>query len=296
MNDSRQITHALSFDIEDWFHIVEIKAAENPADWASFPSIVQRRTGQILGLLKEFDVRATFFVLGWVAQRYPDLVRRIADGGHEIGTHSFWHRKVYELTPDTFHEDLIESIDVLQQHAGIKVHGFRAPSFSIVPGTEWAFEIINKAGLRYDASLFPARRAHGGYPCEFGPHSRRVSDSQSIAELPMSVLKWGPSRFCFSGGGYFRLLPAWLIEHGIRCMEKARRPAVVYLHPRDFATDCPVAPMPAYRRFKCYVGQGTTERKLRRLLAEYRFATCYEVLRQHALVPAEALASKADLS
>ncbi len=292
MSNSREITHALSFDIEDWFHMVEIEAAADPDRWPSFASIVRRRTRQILLLLEEFDVRATFFVLGWIAERYPDLVREIADRGHEIGTHSFWHRKVYELTPDVFHEDLHDSIEVLQQHSGVTVRGFRAPSFSIIPGTDWAFDVIGKVGLQYDASLFPARRAHGGYPCQPGPHLRPSGDSGSVAELPMSVLRLGPARLCFSGGGYFRLLPAWLIEYGMRRAEKAGRPAVVYLHPRDFAIDCPVVPMSAYRRFKCYVGQGSTEGKLRLLLQMHRFTTCYEVLRQQGLLPAEKLPAK----
>ncbi len=295
MSDSQEITYALYFDIEDWFHIVGIKAAEDQANWESFPSIVEEYTHRILGLLSEFDVRATFFVLGWIAERYPGLVRRIADEGHEIGTHSFWHRKVYELLPETFHEDLIDSVDVLEQHTGVKVYGFRAPSFSIVRGAEWAFQIMTKVGLSYDASLFPARRAHGGYPCQRGPHLRYEPDSETIAELPMSVLRWGPLRLCVSGGGYFRLFPTRLIEYGLRREERAGRPAVVYLHPRDFAVDCPVAPMPMHRRFKSYVGRGTTERKLRRLLEKHRFSTCYQVLQQHSLLPPEAVPSKAGL-
>jgi len=137
---------------------------------------------------------------------------------------------------------------------------------------------MKKVGLEYDASLFPTQRAHGGYPCELGPWTMSGSDGVRIAELPMSVIRWGPSRLCYSGGGYFRLLPRWLIEHGIRSAEKAGRPSVVYLHPRDFATDCPVMPMPLIRRFKSYVGRKTTEPKVR------RFDTCYEVLRRHSLV------------
>ncbi len=296
MTNDNNITHALSFDIEDWFHIVEIKAAEDPDRWGSFPSIVERETEKILGILDEFEVRATFFILGWIAERYPKLVGRIADGGHEIGTHSFWHRKVYELTPDVFHEDLHDSIDVLQQHAGVEVRGFRAPSFSITPGTEWAFDIIRQVGLQYDASLFPAKRAHGGYPCDLGPHILSDPEADPLPELPMSVLRWGPGRFCFSGGGYFRLLPMRIIRHGIRQMQQAERPAVVYLHPRDFAADCPSAAMPLYRRFKCYVGQKTTEPKLRRLLQDYRFATCHEVLQQYGLVPIEELPAEIDTS
>jgi polysaccharide deacetylase family protein (PEP-CTERM system associated) len=285
MPDAFPIVHALSFDIEDWFHIIDVDSVKDPGSWDSFPSIVEEQTKEIIELLKEFRVTATFFILGWIAERYPDLVRRIADQGHEIGTHSFWHRKIFDLSPNEFHEDLVDSIDVLEQHRGVKVKGFRAPSFSIIPGTEWAFDVIKKVGLAYDASLFPARRAHGGYPCQRAPHMRECSKSGNIPELPMSVLGIGPVKLCFSGGGYFRLLPASLIARGIRATETAGRSAVLYLHPRDFATNCPRVSMSPYRRFKCHVGQSNTTKKLRKLLANFRFSTCYEVLRRHSLVP-----------
>ena len=284
MDDRSQITHALSFDIEDWFHVVEIKASEDPATWPNFPSIAERHTRQILNIVKDADVRATFFILGWIAERYPSIVRMIADDGHEIGTHSFWHRKIYELDADTFRKDLIDSIDVINQHTDQKIRGFRAPSFSITPGSEWAFDVMREVGLEYDASLFPARRAHGGYMCELGPHMVKGDKTGDMPELPMSVLNIGPLRSCFSGGGYFRLFPQWLIEYGIRQAMKANRPTVVYLHPRDFATDCPKMPMPFHRRMKSYVGQSTTEPKLKHLLQKYPFATCYEVLQQHSLI------------
>jgi len=281
------LTHALSFDIEDWFHIVEIKASEDPAHWPAFESIVLRRTGEILQIVHDAGVRATFFILGWVAERYPDAVRMIAEAGHEIGTHSFWHRKVYELTPEVFRDDMVRSIEAIEHAAGVKVHGFRAPSFSITPGTEWAFDVIKDVGLKYDASLFPARRAHGGYPCRLGPHLIEWGEGKSLPELPMSVMDLGPLRFCFSGGGYFRLLPRWMIERGLRRESKHGRPTVIYLHPRDFATDCPVMPMPLYRRFKCYIGQKHTAAKLKALLARYRFSTCYDVLQENSLLPPE---------
>jgi len=220
MNNSRENIHALSFDIEDWFHLVEIKACEDSSLWSSFPSIVEKQTREILVILETYQVRATFFILGWVAERHPSVVRMIADEGHEIGTHSFWHRKIYELTPDTFQEDLADSIDVIEQHAGVKVRGFRAPSFSITPGTEWAFEVIKKVGLEYDASLFPAPRAHGGYPCDPKPHRVSVPGAEPLAELPMSTLHWGPLHFGFSGGGYSRLWPTWVLRHGMNAMER----------------------------------------------------------------------------
>jgi polysaccharide deacetylase family protein (PEP-CTERM system associated) len=281
MTRDREITHALSFDIEDWFHLVEIKAVEHPSKWPDLESIVVPRTRQILAALKEFNTHATFFILGWIAERHPGLARMIAEEGHEIGTHSFWHCKVYELDRGSFSEDLRLSIEAIEHSSGGKVYGFRAPSFSITPGAEWAFDVLLEAGLEYDASLFPARRGHGGYPCPRGPHLVRTSNGKNIPELPASVIGAGPVSLCFSGGGYFRLFPLRLIEYGIKKEAAENRPAVIYLHPRDFAPDCPVVEMPLYRRFKSYVGLESTEPKLRTLLKKYRFDTCRSVLREH---------------
>jgi hypothetical protein len=159
------------------------------------------------------------------------------------------------------------------------VRGFRAPSFSIVPGAEWALDELLDLGIDYDASLFPARRGHGGYDCPLGPHVFRATPSgRSIPELPMSVMTWGPLRLPFSGGGYMRLLPPALIREGFRRTHRAGRPVVVYMHPRDFAPDGPLVPMPLYRRFKCTVGLKTSLAKLRMLLRTYRFDTCAAVL------------------
>ena len=274
-----RIVNALSFDIEDWFHMVEIEAVADPKKWDSLPSLVERETDWIVATLAEKKTRATFFVLGWIAERHPRLVKRIADAGHELGTHSHWHRRVDQLTPAEFREDLRRSIDVIQQAGGKKVLGFRAPSFSITPGAEWAIDVLHDAGLVYDASLFPARRGHGGYPCEQAPHRfTKAPSGRPMLELPMSIMQLGPTRLPFSGGGYLRLLPPWLIRRGFSKFNRADLPVVVYLHPRDFAPDCPVVPMPLYRRFKCYVGLKTGKGKLRMLLDTYRFDCCAEVL------------------
>jgi polysaccharide deacetylase family protein (PEP-CTERM system associated) len=276
---TKPLRHALSFDIEDWFHMVEIDAVADPATWPGLPSIVVDRTKWIVDTLGEAGVRATFFVLGWVADRYPQVVQTIAAGGHEIGTHSFMHGRVDRMTPEAFREDLRRSIDVLEQHGGRKVNGFRAPSFSITPGTEWAFDVMHDVGLRYDASLFPARRGHGGYVCPQRAHAFTGAPSgRPMPELPMSVLKVGPVRLPFSGGGYLRLLPWRLIRHGFRAFERNGTPVVVYLHPRDFEADCPRVPMPPHRRFKSYVGLRSTERKLRLMLQTYQFGTCEALL------------------
>lgn len=276
------LTHALSFDIEDWFHIIEVDGLE-PERWDALSresSLVERYTDHALQLCAEFNVRATFFMLGWIAERHPALVRRIAEAGHEIGTHSHMHRKVYEMDAPSFREDLRRSIGAIADAGGGPVTGFRAPSFSITPGAEWAFDAILDEGLTYDASLFPARRDHGGYPCRAGPHTITAPSGRPLPELPMSVMPIGPCRVAFSGGGYLRLLPAHLIRRGFRLNERRGVPTVVYLHPRDFAPDCPRVPMPASRRLRCYVGLNSTTGKLRMLLDSYRFDTCRRALDQ----------------
>ena len=279
MPGNRTIVNALSFDIEDWFHMVEIDAVADPNSWPDLDSIVERYTQWIVQTVTEAKVRATFFILGWIAERYPQLVKLIADNGHELATHSYWHRKVFELTPETFRQDMVKSIDAIESAGGKKVLGFRAPSFSITPGAEWAFDVLHDLGVRYDASLFPARRGHGGYPCPMEAHSFTGAPSgRPMPELPMSVMRMAGIRMPFSGGGYLRLLPPGLIRRGFRQLNRQGIPVVVYLHPRDFAPDCPRVPMPPHRRFKCYVGLAGTKDKLRMLLRHYRFDTCATVL------------------
>lgn len=265
--------------------MVEIDAVADPAKWSGLPSIVVDRTKWIIDLVGEYGHKATFFILGWVAEKYPEIARAVSDAGHEVATHSYWHRKVYELTPDEFRVDIARSIDILQQQSGLPVRGFRAPSFSITPGTEWAFDVLMDLGITYDASLFPAPRGHGGYPCEQEAHDARAPSGRVMPELPMSVMKVGPAPIPFSGGGYMRFLPAWAIARSFSRFEASGTPVVVYLHPRDFDAACPRVPMPLKRRFKCYVGLRSTEGKLRRLLERHQFDTCAAVLEQQGVPP-----------
>jgi len=286
------LVHALSFDIEDWFHIVDVPAVDDPTRWPSLSdtsSIVERYTDLILEICDTYDVKATFFVLGWVAARHPDLVRRIFDSGHELATHSHWHRPVYTMNVEALIEDLQESIDAIKAAAPeAEVLGFRAPSFSITPGSEWAFDAILDAGLRYDASLFPSDRGHGGYICRRGVHEVRTPSGRTLPELPMSIARIGvgplQKNLCYSGGGYLRLLPLTTIEYGMRQEAKSGRPTVVYLHPRDFAPDSPRVSMPLHRRFKCYVGLRTTRYKLESLLDVYQWDTCRGMLNRNQLL------------
>ncbi len=275
------LIHALSFDIEDWFHIAGIPEVERRGNWHEYPTIVEDKTDLILDILDEYDVKATFFVLGWIAEKYPDLIKKIVDRGHEIGSHGYWHYRVNTISRQMFKTYLERSITVLEELSGQKVKGYRAPSFSIMPGYEWAFEVMKEVGLRYDASLFPTQRGHGGYAIDQRPQLLPSSISKTnFIELPMSVMNFGKIKIPFSGGGYLRFWHEKVLQHGFNKLEKEGMPGVVYLHPRDFAPDCPRVKMSQFRRFKCYFNLHTTHRKLEMLLENYKFGTCEEVLKQ----------------
>ncbi|MDA1007552.1 MAG: polysaccharide deacetylase family protein [Planctomycetota bacterium] len=277
--------HVLSFDIEDWFHIVDVPAIDDPSTWDSLESLVNRRTDEILASLDRHTTKATFFMLGWIADRHPALVRRIANAGHELGSHSFWHRRVYLLDEAEFRRDTMMSLDAIEAACGFRPRGYRAPSFSIVEGTEWAFDTLLDCGIEWDASLFPAPRGHGGYPCPDEPHLfRNLPSGRSIPQLPLGVMRAMGRGLCFSGGGYLRVLPLWIIERGFAQFNARGLPVVMYLHPRDFAPDCPRVTMPLSRKFKCYTGMKTTMPKLEALMKRHRFGPCGEVLRQRGLL------------
>ena len=276
--------NALSIDLEDWFHIVGASDLEATDRWTVLPSIVEAQTDRLLGACAEIGVRATFFVLGWIAWRHPRVVARVAAAGHEIACHGHWHRPVFTLRPDAFAADLSEAVAAIGGACGRRPIGYRAPSFSITPGTEWALDALIDAGFTYDASLFPARRRHGGYPCPPAPHVLAAPSGRGIAELPMSVLALGPARVPFSGGGYFRLAPQALIAHGARRLNRGGVPVVVYLHPRDITADWPWRQLPRGRRWMGRVGVHGALGKLRRLAADHRFATCAELLAERRLI------------
>lgn len=259
----------LTFDIEDWFHILDNPATRVEADWDRYEPRIARNVERILECLARHRQRATFFCLGWVARRHPSVVRAICDAGHRIGTHSDMHQLAYEQEPTDFENDLRRSIDTLQQAAGQRVRHYRAPGFSITASNLWAFEKLVEAGIEVDCSVFPATRAHGGLP-GFEATGPAILETASgpLKLFPLNIRRLFRRAIVFSGGGYFRLLPSALIETLF-----ARSDYVMtYFHPRDFDPDQPIlAGLSHGRRFRTYVGLGGAMAKLDRLIERFDF-------------------------
>ena len=247
-------------------------------NWDSLPSLVERYTAEILEVCSDADVKATFFIVGWIAERYPHLVAEIVDEGHELGTHSHLHRLVTDLDRDEFTSDLKRSVAAIEFAGGAAVRGFRAPSFSIRPGTEWALEALVDLGIEFDASLYPVSRRSAGYDVPADGHVFELASGSSIRELPVSVMPLGPLSTRFSGGGYLRLMPMPLIKWGINRLAAQEQPTVVYLHPRDLAEDVPTAALSPKRRLAATIGTKRAKKKLVDLLREYSWSTCGHVV------------------
>lgn len=275
---ARTVTNGLTVDVEDWFHILEV-GGPPLREWSNLPSRVEASTDRLLELLATREVRATFFVLGWIAEHHPALVRRIASAGHEVATHGHTHQLLRQMGRHGFREDLARSVRSLEDAMGRRVLGHRAAGFSLTHQSLWAFEILIDEGLRYDASVCPAPHGHGGLPGHpLYPYSQRLSDGRALWEFPVSCLRIGPWRLPFSGGGYLRLLPYSFISHQIHQLNRAGHPAIVYIHPREVDPTHPRLPMPWIRRFKSYVNLSTTLPKLERLLTDFQFTPLADLL------------------
>ncbi|MGH0034427.1 MAG: XrtA system polysaccharide deacetylase [Myxococcota bacterium] len=281
--------NGLSIDVEEWWHILNLPSSPPPERWDDLKATVEPSTRRLLDLLAEGGARATFFVLGWVARRHPDLVRQIHAEGHEIACHGDMHELCYEQGEAAFEADLRAAREVLEDLVGAPVLGYRAPGFSILDSTPWAFEVIHRVGFRYDSSIFPAPRQHGGMAeARREPYSMRLASGAELAEFPMTVAQLGRARIAFAGGGYLRLFPYPLIRSGIRSANAANRPACVYVHPREVDPDHPRMEMSLGRRFRSYVNLRSTEPKLRRLMGDFAFAPLADVLRDRGLLAADA--------
>ena len=266
----------LSIDLEDWFHILDHPDLAWSSTWETMPSRIENNTDRILQLLDSKNIRATFFCLGWVARRYLDLIKRIASK-HEVACHSMFHTLVYSQKPDDFKKDLHENIELLVKTSGKNISAYRAPGFSFTSETKWMVPILAEAGIKYDCSVFPLKRNHGGYedfpvvrPCKI------VYKDVSLMEFPMNTTSFFGKKIIFSGGGYFRLLPYSFIRRSMNTDY-----VMTYFHPRDFDPGQPViGNLNFKRKFMSYVGLKKSFSKFERLVNDYKFITVEEAGKQ----------------
>ncbi len=270
--------NALTIDVEDYFMVSAFADTVKFDDWSAYESRVERSTMRILDLLEGFNVKATFFMLGWVAEHHPGLATEIRNRGHEIALHGYNHRLAYELTRSEFREDIRKSKRIIEDITGSAVKGYRAPSYSITKKNLWALDVLIEEGFAYDSSIFPIYHDRYGYP-EFDRFPLTVTreDVGSILEVPLSTVRLMGRNIPIAGGGYLRLLPISFVEWGIRSInEKEGKHAVIYLHPWEIDPGQPRLNGSRLSSFRHNVNIGKTHSKLKRLLQRFRFGTMTE--------------------
>ena len=273
------VVNAMSVDVEDYFHASALASVVSRADWDRMESRVVANTERLLGLFDEAGVRSTFFVLGWVAERYPGLVKEIARRGHEIASHGYGHELIYNQTPDEFRQDIRRARTLLEDITGARIDGYRAPSYSITNQSLWALDLLIEEGYEYDSSIFPIRHDRYGIPGS-PRHPYVISRAAGrILEVPPSTVRWGATNLPVAGGGYFRLLPYWWTRRGIAQLNgREQRPAVFYLHPWEIDPGQPRLGAGRVSRFRHYRNLDKTETRLKQLLQDFRFAPMRTIL------------------
>ena len=268
--------NALTIDVEDYYHVSGFNSVIKFADWENLESRLDISMGKILKILSHYGVKATFFVLGWVAEKFPTVVKAIHQAGHEIASHSYAHRLIYDQTPDEFQVDMQRSLEVIHSIIGKEVIGYRAPSFSITKQTLWALDIMQNLGIIYDSSVFPTHHDRYGIPdAPVAPYEIRPG----LWEFPITTVQVLGYNFPVGGGGYMRLYPYLLTRWGIQRVNSQGRPAVVYVHPWELDPDQPkIENVSLLNRFRHYQNLDKTEARLRALLRDFKFAPMGEVL------------------
>lgn len=270
--DPQPKVHGFSVDFEEWFHILECESSPRVNQWNYLEPRIDLIGIRLLDFLDRYKIRGTFFILGWVAQRYPELIQEIVRRKHEIGTHGHMHLMISKLSPDEFARDLDTSIMAVSKACGCNVHAYRAPGFSIGKRQFWAFDILASRGIYLDSSLFLSSHAHGGYSLKrTKPFPLILSNQNKIIEIPIVPLSLIKINLPFSGGGYLRLLPIQLISLLFKLFEYNEVPVITYVHPREFDLEQPKMNLPWFRYFKFYVGIDTFESKLEKLFENFVF-------------------------
>jgi polysaccharide deacetylase family protein (PEP-CTERM system associated) len=265
------VRHFFTVDVEEYFQVNAFEDVIPRDEWSNWPSRLEHATGTLLELLERRRTTGTFFVLGWIAERSPHVVRQIASAGHEVASHGYWHRRAFKMSRDEFREDVRASKAVLEDIIGRTVIGFRAPSFSITPGAEWTFDVLLEEGYRYDSSLFPVRRRGYGYPtAPRDAHLLRRSTG-TLVEFPMATARLAGISIPAAGGGYLRQLPFALIRRAFRQAEGRSQAATFYIHPWEIDADQPRVPVSMLTRVRHYRGLARTLERVDRILDSFRF-------------------------
>jgi polysaccharide deacetylase family protein (PEP-CTERM system associated) len=271
-------TTAMSIDVEDWFHVANLGRIIRPHTWPERELRVEKTMDHMLQLMEQWNVKATCFVLGWVAERLPHLVRRVADAGHEIASHGYGHELVYDMQPTAFRRDITRSKQFLEDITGRRVFGYRAPNFSI---TDWAIPILQEVGFTYDSSLFPTTIAHDRYgrPTMMRMNGKSIVTYDGVAEVGLSCLTVGGHAMPWAGGGYFRLLPYEVFRAGVRRILASGRPYVFYIHPWELDPGQPrVAGLTRGERFRHYLNIERTEARWVSLMSDFEWVTISKLL------------------
>ncbi|MEX1024320.1 MAG: XrtA system polysaccharide deacetylase [Planctomycetota bacterium] len=276
--DATDRLHAISFDVEEFFQVANLRGRFSKADWDRTESRLDVGMDAILACLERHDTQATMFFLGWVAERRPDLVARCYAAGHEIASHGYEHDFLWDIGPGGLDEDLAKTERAIQAAGVPRPVGFRASTFTLTKRTWWAFDTLVRRGYLYDSSVHPVRHPVYGVP-DFEPGISRVEVAEgSIVEFPVATFPFLGKNLPMGGGGYFRLFPGALIRSAVASLERRGRPAGLYLHPWEFDPDQPRQPAPALKRFRHYVGLKRTLPRLDALLERFRFGTLRQVL------------------
>ncbi len=281
-------THIMSVDVEDYFQVEAFGDSVRRSDWDRFPSRVEGNTRRILDLFDEHNVQATFFLVGWVVEKFPSLVKEIVARGHEPACHSYWHRTVYSLTPDEFRADTRAARDVIEQAGGVRALGYRAPTWSITKDCLWALEILGEEGFAYDSSIYPIHHDLYGLPqANRFAYVHALNNGTQLKEFPPTTVRVAGHNFPAAGGGYLRIFPFFYTQWVFRHIEKNRQPVVVYFHPWEIDPEQPRLPGKLRSRFRHYTNLSKMQERLAVLLQRYSFQPLRNLLRTQPSETAE---------
>jgi len=274
------ILNALTVDVEDWFHVSLFRNNISRSDWGSLEQTVVGNTLRILHIFAKHNTKATFFILGWVAEKFPEIVVAIKEQGHEVASHGYMHQVVFEQTPDQFYDDVKRSIDILEDITGEKVYGYRAPSYSITRASLWAIEKLIELGLEYDSSVFPIKHdLYGIADAPRFPFNMAVASKGKIIEFPISTTSILNKNIPIAGGGYLRLYPYWFFKRGIQRVNSEGRPSIIYFHPWEIDPQIPRIKIGKMKHLRHYGNLALMEGRIVKLLETFQFGTVHQVLK-----------------